>query len=584
MEILFSFSGNLDKFYSKPILRIPPSTYSPYNAQASLHFYDAFWGLYLPVTVAGRVSDIWRSYFTQYFFKYLDLNLGFLPRPLVTQDRNPHSYLADFQAELPLYTKTSKLVEFLHNYEQEVRNVPESMENLWIQLYERGYIEFEDVIHLQNWIQALVDVGYTFPKMSQMSQVSQLVSPTFYQQDALNSKLHEVQECHTNQNVLFGNADLHEGTRSNFASVVSHVNQTFALLGLKGKIQNYPEINEMPGVHPYPKLSPLLRNYNDHSFQVKPAWIFANHEYFQDDKIYKRIEAYICGFPASMCQIWIPFNQKIVIMAAHRYNLGKCSESEWKLWDSQLKKLSYDKANTIAAVSRYDVEYMKYYTGIPSIKLIPSFSGYYITEEYHPTKEEYLIFTVHTKVPSFINNVKKAIKPFKAEFVYDQYRPYTPADLANHPAIIFLPYSVMSYRLTEVYNMAIPLFVPSPRFYLNYIQKGKRGMGHDRTSTSEPYCHTDTKLELKMRPEISVHGYSPNVDMVEDPESEMYWMQFADFYDWPYITYFDNYDHLKDLLENSDLKVIHENMKQEVALREQIVSQNWCDIAKRINE
>ena len=137
----------MDKFYSKPILRIPPGTYSPYNAQASLHFYDAFWGLYLPVTVAGRVSDIWRSYFTQYFFKYLNLNLGFLPRPLVSQDRNPHSYLADFQAELPLYTKTSKLVEFLQNYEQEtdvVRNVPERMENLWIQLYERGYIEFED--------------------------------------------------------------------------------------------------------------------------------------------------------------------------------------------------------------------------------------------------------------------------------------------------------------------------------------------------------------------------------------------------------------------------------------------------------
>ena len=213
------------------------------------------------------------------------------------------------------------------------------------------------------------------------------------------------------------------------------------------------------------------------------------------------------------------------------------------------------------------------------------FLGYYITEEYHPTRQEYLIFTVHTKVPPFIAKVKNAIQPFKADFVYDLYSPYSPADLTNHPAIIALPYSVMSYRLTEVYNMAIPLFLPSPRFYLNYVEKGRRGMGHDRTSTSEPYCHSDPALELKMRPEIHpVHGYSPNVDMHQDPESEMYWMQLADFYDWPYITYFDSYDHLKDLLANSDLNMIHTNMKREVALRERKVSQKWCDIATRISD
>lgn len=36
-----------------------------YLVQATLHFPVAFWGMLLPVTVHGRVSDIWRSYFTQ---------------------------------------------------------------------------------------------------------------------------------------------------------------------------------------------------------------------------------------------------------------------------------------------------------------------------------------------------------------------------------------------------------------------------------------------------------------------------------------------------------------------------------------
>lgn len=46
-----------------------------------------------------------------------------------------------------------------------------------------------------------------------------------------------------------------------------------------------------------------------------------------------------------------------------------------------------------------------------------------------------------------------------------------------------VPYSVMSYKLTEFYSMGIPLIVPSPRYFRSH-----GGMGDDRTSTSEPYC------------------------------------------------------------------------------------------------
>ena len=38
---------------------------SPFNAQATLFWRDCFWGLLLPVSVHGRVSDIWRGYIAQ---------------------------------------------------------------------------------------------------------------------------------------------------------------------------------------------------------------------------------------------------------------------------------------------------------------------------------------------------------------------------------------------------------------------------------------------------------------------------------------------------------------------------------------
>jgi STELLO glycosyltransferases len=67
----------------------------------------------LCLVIPGRVSDIWRSFVAQALFKTLGLAVGFLPRPLVVQQRNPHSYEADFTAELPLYLQGSVLVPIL---------------------------------------------------------------------------------------------------------------------------------------------------------------------------------------------------------------------------------------------------------------------------------------------------------------------------------------------------------------------------------------------------------------------------------------------------------------------------------------
>ena len=62
----------------------------------------------------------------------------------------------------------------------------------------------------------------------------------------------------------------------------------------------------------------------------------------------------------------------------------------------------------------------------------------------------------------------------------------------------------------------------------------------------------------------------------------MYWMQYADFYDWPYIQHFDSYQHLKQLLLTIDLHEISNKIKKEVALKELKVTRTWCDVVKRV--
>ena len=146
-------------------LIVPSHAMAPTNAQATIHTAKALWAILLPYTVPGRVSDIWRGYFSQALFRALGLSVVMLP-PLVTQDRNAHDYLADMDAELDLYFKAGKLVEFLNNWHPEsAQSIPDRMEQLWIALYERGYIEINDVRLVQLWLAALEESGYRFPSL-----------------------------------------------------------------------------------------------------------------------------------------------------------------------------------------------------------------------------------------------------------------------------------------------------------------------------------------------------------------------------------------------------------------------------------
>jgi len=156
----FDFRGNVS-------VVIPKGVFSPYNAQASLHAYDALWALLLPITVPGRVSDIWRAYLAQPILWSLNATIAFVP-PIVTQNRNAHNYMADFEAEQHLFTRSSQLLTFLGAWHcpSIPQTVPACIEQLWAEAYERDYLQNEDVLLMQRWIDALLYAKYNFPRIN----------------------------------------------------------------------------------------------------------------------------------------------------------------------------------------------------------------------------------------------------------------------------------------------------------------------------------------------------------------------------------------------------------------------------------
>ena len=210
----------------EPLL-VPVHTFSPYYSSSStvqqqqqqrrnphydqkegdgggptLHTYQSFWSLLLPLTVPPHISDIWRSYISQSIFREVGLRIAMVPTS-VTQKSGVTQILnigADVQRRLTkkkihdidsymeesssdgsdflLYDwKTTKLLQFLNANSTSMwirrdntttqtsapsPTIPEMIESLWIELYERGYIESQDIALLQKFLMALSELQYNF--------------------------------------------------------------------------------------------------------------------------------------------------------------------------------------------------------------------------------------------------------------------------------------------------------------------------------------------------------------------------------------------------------------------------------------
>ncbi|CAH1782196.1 unnamed protein product [Owenia fusiformis] len=155
-----------------PPLIYPKGTFVPWNSQNTLFRYDAFWGLILPVAVTSRVTDIWRSYFTQTLLWLIDGHLSYMP-PNCYQFRNYHSYIDDAKQEEKLYYQAGELVKFLSSWKCESNILSLCIQNLADAMAHKGFWEIADASLIGAWLEDLANIGYKFPVIEK----EQLVEP-----------------------------------------------------------------------------------------------------------------------------------------------------------------------------------------------------------------------------------------------------------------------------------------------------------------------------------------------------------------------------------------------------------------------
>ena len=171
-------------------------------------------------------------------------------------------------------------------------------------------------------------------------------------------------------------------------------------------------------------------------------------------------------------------------------------------------------------------------------------------------------------------------KAFKITSIEQALPHYQASDLVKKSGYIFLPYATMTYKITEAYTMGIPIFVPTIRF----LAKLRANLGFDSLMPDKGILQ-DKMMPIKSElQDTSLHPYSPDLTFAQDPEAEVYWTQFADFYQWPYIQLFDNFEELYQLLDQCNLEEISQNMLNEVQLKRTLVKKAWFQVVKVIKD
>lgn len=218
-----------------------------------------------------------------------------------------------------------------------------------------------------------------------------------------------------------------------------------------------------------------------------------HREYVQDERM-DYVDAFFCHHATGLCEMFMSFGRPLIAVVSTRYEIGRTDAWAWKRLNANLVAIASNERNTIAANNRYDAEYVKHFTGLKDVPVVPNFCNY-ITDRWNPTRPEILVGPGRISVPGKymirdeLNaaaavaagkvlgggggkrlgiNIKRAginkaqhrtaksphvTWPLEFVSIREKYGRFEYSDLASHPAIVLIPYQVSIMSVFEYYRM-----------------------------------------------------------------------------------------------------------------------------------
>lgn len=148
------------QFKFKESIYLDRNKWCPFNSQSTWWFPKAYPLMYLPVTASFRMTDIWRSFVAQRCLWEIGEGVTFHSPAEVTQVRNKHDLLKDFEDEIPGYLNNDRIVEILTALElkQGVENICDNMRTCYRALVDEGIMVMHELRSLRCWINDIKEI------------------------------------------------------------------------------------------------------------------------------------------------------------------------------------------------------------------------------------------------------------------------------------------------------------------------------------------------------------------------------------------------------------------------------------------
>ena len=265
-----------------------------------------------------------------------------------------------------------------------------------------------------------------------------------------------------------------------------------------------------------------------------------------NDPVFKRffrnVDCIATSFPprlAHLARIFADrFNLRLIILSGHRFNLRVNSSAENELIKNTILEAHQNPQHIFASASFYDSMYSKHYLNIEPKPLF-NFS-FHITQKIESSDNNIVLLgPVNADVDLVQQKISLEYKQFcdrnnlTSKFIFRSIRNAYPeyyelSQLARHPAVIILPYSVFSYSQEELYDLNIPYFVPSVNFLI------QSGIVEDRVLYDKPYLSLGSYKTMES--DFEDDG-SPNC---RNEAAQRKWLSYSSFYQRENAIIFDN--------------------------------------------
>lgn len=287
--------------------------------------------------------------------------------------------------------------------------------------------------------------------------------------------------------------------------------------------------------------------------------------------LYKNIidkyDAFIVTYPPTFSLLYKYFNKPIIINNPIRYEYPFSFNSNyWNKFNEYLRDGYDNKKIILVANNIYDQHYMQFFIKRP-VFFIPSICNYYPNGNYIGDKKEYLYYS-RDKI--------KEINHQNIIYKNDILKQHTHYDLINFKGIVHIPYQISYMSIFEQYTYNIPLLLPTKKFLLNIYQNKKYNVLKEVSWNN--YFNQASKSYI-------------DCDCTHDPnnynniESVKFWLDKADFYDteWmPFISYFDSFDELNEIIYNLDTYNISIKMREFNIIRQQKIYSMWKSLLESL--